>query len=54
MKLYSPFDRKISHHRRYSLGQMAHVLTAAGFEIVDIRYVNVVGALAWWPIARML
>lgn len=54
MQLYSPFDRKIGHHRRYTVGELSDVLARAGFEPFELRYVNVVGALGWWFVARVL
>jgi SAM-dependent methyltransferase len=52
--LYSDFDRKIGHYRRYRIPQLKPKLAAAGFEVKDIRYVNTVGALGWLLIARLL
>ena len=53
-RLYSDFDRRIGHYRRYHIRGLTHLLDDAGFEVVDARYVNVVGALAWWLVARRL
>lgn len=52
--LYSEFDRKVGHHRRYRHSTLAMCLDRAGYRIVDIRYVNLPGAFAWWLIARQL
>ena len=52
--LYSEFDRRIGHHRRYRRAQLTSVMLRAGLEPVDLRYVNTVGALAWWLMARKL
>jgi SAM-dependent methyltransferase len=52
--LYSDFDRKIGHYRRYRRAGLRTQLTRAGYEVRDIRYVNPVGALAWLVIARLL
>ena len=52
--LYSEFDRKIGHYRRYRIPQLRPKLAEAGFEVRDIRYVNTVGALGWLMIARLL
>ncbi|MGH9054802.1 MAG: class I SAM-dependent methyltransferase [Acidimicrobiales bacterium] len=49
--LYSGFDRKIGHHRRYDDTGLRHLLDAAGFDVVEVRYVNVLGAIAWWVFA---
>jgi len=52
--LYSEFDRLVGHHRRYRRGELAALVKGAGFEVVEARYVNCVGALAWWVVARQL
>ncbi len=52
--LYSEFDRKIGHHRRYRIGELESKLHEAGFEVPQIRYVNSVGAIGWLMIARIL
>ncbi|HEX3393655.1 MAG TPA: class I SAM-dependent methyltransferase [Acidimicrobiales bacterium] len=52
--LYSDFDRRIGHHRRYRAPQLGAAVTEAGFEVVDARYVNSVGAVAWWVVATKL
>jgi SAM-dependent methyltransferase len=52
--LYSEFDRSIGHYRRYSRGSLAAVVHRAGLEVVELRYVNSVGAIAWWLITKKL
>ena len=52
--LYSPFDHVIGHHRRYRRSTLAEALTMAGFEITELRYVNVPGLFAWFLVARVL
>jgi 2-polyprenyl-3-methyl-5-hydroxy-6-metoxy-1,4-benzoquinol methylase len=52
--LYSEFDRRIGHHRRYRKASMKAVMEGAGLEVVDLRYVNAVGAMAWWLVAKRL
>lgn len=52
--LYSDFDRKIGHYRRYRRAGLRAQLTAAGFDVAEVRYVNSVGALAWLVVARLL
>jgi SAM-dependent methyltransferase len=52
--LYSDFDRKIGHYRRYRKGEFRTQLTRAGFTVTDIRYINLVGAIAWLVVARMM
>ena len=52
--LYSNFDQRIGHRRRYRRSQLVTVLDRAGFAIADARYINTVGAVAWWVVARQL
>jgi SAM-dependent methyltransferase len=52
--LYSRFDRRVGHFRRYSRPTLATALATAGFEVEEVRYVNALGALAWWVFARVL
>ena len=52
--LYSDFDRRVGHHRRYRKAQLEAAVEAAGLSVVETRYVNSVGALAWWIVARQL
>jgi 2-polyprenyl-3-methyl-5-hydroxy-6-metoxy-1,4-benzoquinol methylase len=52
--LYSDFDQRIGHRRRYRRSQLVSALDRAGFAITEARYVNTVGALAWWVVARQL
>ncbi|MEY2403999.1 MAG: hypothetical protein QOD38_1550 [Acidimicrobiaceae bacterium] len=52
--LYSDFDQKIGHYRRYHRGPMIGAMLRAGLEVVDANYVNAPGALAWWLMAKKL
>lgn len=52
--LYSDFDRKIGHHRRYRRSQLITLADRAGLQFVEARYVNSVGAFAWWLFARRM
>jgi SAM-dependent methyltransferase len=52
--LYSEFDRKIGHHRRYRRRQLQAELDGAGLETRDIRYANMAGAFGWLLVARIL
>jgi SAM-dependent methyltransferase len=52
--LYSDFDRKIGHHRRYRKDGLRTQLSRAGYEVRDLRYVNAAGAVAWLVLARFL
>jgi SAM-dependent methyltransferase len=52
--LYSEFDRQVGHHRRYRRPQLEALVAEAGLEPVEARYVNSLGALAWWLLAKKL
>lgn len=46
--LYSDFDRRIGHERRYSRAELEKVATGAGFRIVQSRYFDLAGVLPWY------
>jgi 2-polyprenyl-3-methyl-5-hydroxy-6-metoxy-1,4-benzoquinol methylase len=52
--LYSEFDSKVGHVRRYRVSTLATVMSRAGFDVPVARYVNFPGAFAWWLVARQL
>lgn len=52
--LYGRFDHLIGHFRRYRRGELERVCKAAGFAIIESRYVNFPGFFAWWLIVRLL
>jgi SAM-dependent methyltransferase len=52
--LYSDFDRRIGHVRRYIRGPLRSQVEAAGFVVSECRYVNLVGAFAWLVLARVM
>lgn len=52
--LYSDFDRRVGHHRRYTVGELRSILAGAGLEITEARYVNRIGAISWFLFARVL
>lgn len=51
--LYSEFDRRVGHFRRYRLKPLRHAVASSGFEIVVGRYFDSVGALSWWLINKV-
>lgn len=52
--LYSDFDRRIGHHRRYNRTRLRTQLADVGYEVQAASYVNAVGAVAWLMVARLL
>ncbi|MGH2719512.1 MAG: class I SAM-dependent methyltransferase, partial [Actinomycetota bacterium] len=52
--LYSPWDAKIGHFRRYTMPSLAATVRAAGLRTSEMRYVNAFGALMWFAFCRVL
>lgn len=52
--LYSRFDRAIGHHRRYTTTTLTQAVSRAGLVVADARYVNALGAMAWFVSARVM
>lgn len=53
-RLYSDLDRNLGHFRRYSREELAGKFKAAGFEILEARYFNWVGACGWFVFGTLL
>ena len=51
--LFSDFDRRIGHHRRYRASTLAATIDDAGLELVESRYAHGLGAVAWFLYATM-
>jgi glycosyltransferase involved in cell wall biosynthesis/SAM-dependent methyltransferase len=52
--LYSDFDRKIGHHRRYRRSTLVRRMFGAKLEVVESRYMNSIGVAAWWLVTKKL
>jgi SAM-dependent methyltransferase len=52
--LYGRMDQDLGHHRRYSKPELAAKAKEAGFEIVELKYVNLIGFFAWLVNGRLL
>jgi SAM-dependent methyltransferase len=50
----SRFDHAIGHHRRYTLATAEEAFSKAGLAIVELRYVNAPGLIAWTIGMRLL
>lgn len=48
--LYSNLDRVVGHHRRYSRNQLASVTVEAGYDIISLRYFDILGVIPWWVV----
>ena len=46
-RIYSQHDAALGHHRRYSRRTLRAAFTAAGLDIVAMRYTNPIGLLGW-------
>ena len=51
--LYSEFDRKVGHVRRYTPAVLAAAIRRAGLRAEQVRPVNLLGGVAWWAAMRM-
>ncbi|HEX3719592.1 MAG TPA: methyltransferase domain-containing protein [Verrucomicrobiae bacterium] len=47
-EIYARIDKDFGHHRRYTKPELKRKLRDAGFEIVRLRYYNILGYFAWW------
>jgi SAM-dependent methyltransferase len=52
--LYSELDYKAGHYRRYDLDRLGELARAAGFEVLSLRYFDVVGVLPYFAAYRLL
>ena len=52
--LYSPFDTKLGHVRRYRKHELEADVRQAGYEVVESRYVNMPGWFSWLLLVRIL
>ena len=46
--LFTKWDRRVGHCRRYSAWRMREVFAAAGLETVEMRYMNLLSIPPWW------
>ena len=47
-RLFGSLDRAAGHHRRYSRAELTSLSQSAGFAIRRARYMNFLGAIAWY------
>jgi SAM-dependent methyltransferase len=50
--LYGTWDRKVGHFRRYSRWRLGEVLRTAGYDVVELRYANLLAIPAWAAFSR--
>jgi SAM-dependent methyltransferase len=53
MMLFSEFDHRLGHHRRYRRRELETLVEANGFELVTSRYVNLPGWFSWLLMVRL-
>ena len=52
--LYSNFDRRIGHHRRYRLRGLKSLVRDAGYTVERAHYANAIGWFSWLFFCRLL
>ncbi|OGD20675.1 MAG: hypothetical protein A2W03_02840 [Candidatus Aminicenantes bacterium RBG_16_63_16] len=52
--LYGSLDVHLNHYRRYDPDRLRDLVSAAGFEIDTLRYLNRPGVVGWWFNSRVL
>lgn len=52
--LYSDFDKKVGHYRRYSKTSLTKIAKDSGFKIEKIRYWNFLGMFGWFFLFKLL
>jgi SAM-dependent methyltransferase len=52
--LYSDFDRDIGHFRRYHKSALKDLLQNNGFELAELKYMDMAGVFGWYVFYRLL
>jgi SAM-dependent methyltransferase len=52
--LFGETDRTVDHQRRYDSSGVSRLLSDVGLEVVQLQYVNPVGAAGWFLSSRLL
>ena len=52
--LYGTLDKALLHFRRYDRDALQRLVTGAGFDVREIRYLNRLGVAGWWLNSRVL
>ncbi|HEX3893357.1 MAG TPA: class I SAM-dependent methyltransferase [Terracidiphilus sp.] len=47
-EIYAPIDRDFGHFRRYTRAELKAKLREAGFDVLRIRYYNLIGYFLWY------
>lgn len=46
--LYSAYDKRLGHYRRYNRRELTDKATAAGFTVVEAKYLDFLGVIPWY------
>jgi len=52
--LYGSLDKAFEHYRRYTRPELRNQLSAAGFEIETLHYMNLVGIAGWFVAGKIM
>lgn len=52
--LYGQIDRAVDHYRRYDKKKITSEIKSMGFEIIQSKRLNFLGALGWWFTGKIL
>jgi SAM-dependent methyltransferase len=52
--MYGSLDRALGHFRRYDRPQLQQAVEKAGFQPLQLRYMNLAGIPGWWLNSRLL
>ena len=52
--LYGTMDRSFGHYRRYTKKSISRVIQQAGFQLLKVEYVNVIGMAGWFVYGRII
>ncbi|MCM8787143.1 MAG: methyltransferase domain-containing protein [Candidatus Omnitrophica bacterium] len=52
--IYGKLDTALGHVRRYSKKQLVKICNNAGYTIMKIRYINLIGIFGWWFNGKLL
>ena len=52
--LYGTLDQALQHFRRYDRDGLSRLVTEAGFDVREIRFLNRLGVAGWWLNSRVL
>jgi 2-polyprenyl-3-methyl-5-hydroxy-6-metoxy-1,4-benzoquinol methylase len=53
-ELFGSLDRAVGHYRRYKRAELTNKLGRAGFDVVSVKYRNLVGVLPWIVTGQIL